>query len=52
MVLEVIFWVLLVLWAVGAFVPDTTSPYIGRGRSVICLIEFAILGFKVFGGFH
>jgi hypothetical protein len=50
MVLEIVFWVLLILWAVGAFVPDSAGPYVGRGRWVIALIEFAILGFFVFGG--
>jgi hypothetical protein len=45
MVLTVIFWVLLVLCAVGVFVPDT-SPY-RRGFWAILLIEIAILGLKV-----
>lgn len=50
MVLEIVFWVLLILWAVGAFIPDTAGPYIGRGRWMIALIEFAILGYFVFNG--
>jgi len=49
MVLVVIFWILLILSAIAALVPDSISPYIGRGRWVITLILIAILGYKVFG---
>jgi hypothetical protein len=49
MVSVVIFWVLLLLAFVAALVPDSFSPYIGRGRWIITLILIAILGWHVFG---
>lgn len=52
MVLEILFWILLILVAIGALIPDAASPYVGRGRWVVALICIAILGFRVFGGFH
>lgn len=48
-VLTVLFWILLILCMIGAFIPDTAWPFIGRGRWVIALILFAILGIAVFG---
>jgi hypothetical protein len=48
-VLVVLFWILLILAVIGAFVPDATSPYIGHARWVIVLILLAILGIAVFG---
>lgn len=44
----VFFWVLCLLWVVGIFVPDTASPYLVRGRSVIILVLLILLGLKVF----
>lgn len=49
MILTILFWILLILAAIGALVPDGTSPWIGRGRWIICLILIAILGFEAFG---
>lgn len=49
MVLQILFWILLILAAIGALVPDSQSPYLGRGRWIIGLILIAILGFIVFG---
>lgn len=46
---EIIFWILLILCAIGAVIPDAQSPYVNRGRWGIALILIAILGFKVFG---
>lgn len=51
MVLEILFWVLLILAAIGAFVPDTAFPFVGRGRWVVALILLAILGLRIFGNF-
>lgn len=51
MVLEILFWVLLILAFIGCFVPDNAFPFIGRGRWVVALILFAILGLRIFGGF-
>ena len=48
-VLVVLFWILLLLAAIGTFLPDTLSPFLGRGRWVIALILFAILGIALFG---
>ena len=50
MVLQILFWVLLILCFIGAFVPDDIGPGIVRGRWVVVLIELAILGFFVFNG--
>lgn len=47
MILTILFWLLLLLCAIGVFVPDGASPYIGRSRWVIVLILITILGFKV-----
>lgn len=49
MVSEIIFWILLLLCAIGAVVPDAQSPWINRGRWGVALILIAILGVKVFG---
>lgn len=48
-VLVVLFWLLLILCIIGAFIPDSTFPFISQGRWVICLILLAILGIAVFG---
>jgi len=48
MVLEVIFWVLIILALAGWFVPEPYSKYV---RSVD-LILFVILGLRVFGVPH
>lgn len=52
MVLEILFWILLILAALGAIVPDSASPYLTRGRWIIVLVLLAILGLRVFGGIH
>jgi hypothetical protein len=48
-VLVVIYWVLLLFCLIAALVPDAMSPYIGRGRWVIALVLFAIIGIALFG---
>ena len=48
-VLTVLFWILLILCIIGAFVPDAAWPFVSRGRWVIALILLAILGIAVFG---
>lgn len=51
--LIIIFWILLLLWLIGAFdfVPAThpSYPVIVRGRNVVLLVLFAILGYYTFG---
>jgi len=49
MVLQVLFWLVLLLCAIGAFVNDSVSPLLVRGRWVMVLILIAILGYVVFG---
>lgn len=50
MILNILFWILLILTALGVFVPDAPPrPYLGRARWIVCLILIAILGFVVFG---
>lgn len=48
MVLEILYWVLLILAIIGVFVPDTAGPYIGRSRWAVVLILMVILGLRVF----
>jgi hypothetical protein len=45
---KVIFWILLILWAVSVF-PKWENANIVRGSSVIQIILFAILGYYLFG---
>lgn len=46
--LTIIFWLLWVLCIIGVFIPDSpTNPWPTRGRWIISLILFGILGFKV-----
>lgn len=46
----VLFWILLILVAIGIFPPDSSWPYLGRARWVVILICVAILGWHLFGG--
>lgn len=48
MVMQVLFWILLILALIGALVPDAVSPYLGRGRWIIALILILLLGLAVF----
>jgi hypothetical protein len=45
--LVIIYWVLLLLTAIGAFVPVTAWPYAPRATWVIAVILFIILGIKI-----
>lgn len=47
MVLEVIFWILLILSAIGAFLPETTA-YVVKSRFAIVLVLLGILGLHAF----
>jgi hypothetical protein len=49
MVLQVLFWILLILTAIAALVPDAAWPYLPRARWIIVLILIGILGLRVFG---
>lgn len=49
MVLEVLFWVLLILCVIGLFAPESWGQNVTRGRWVVFLILFTILGLRVFG---
>jgi hypothetical protein len=40
---------MLILAAIGVFVPDAQNPWLGRSRWIVVLILFAILGLHVFG---
>lgn len=44
----IFFWILVFLWLIGVFVPDTASPYIARGRGLIVLVLLILLGLKVY----
>jgi hypothetical protein len=45
--LVIIYWVLLLLAAIGAFVPTTTWQYAPRFNNVVILILFIIIGIKI-----
>lgn len=49
MILTLIFWILLVLAAIGAFAADSKYPWLGYGRWIVALILIAILGYFTFG---
>lgn len=46
--LVIIYWLLIILWAIGAF-GFRDNPSVVRGSNVVLIILFAILGFYVFG---
>jgi hypothetical protein len=46
--LKIIFWILLVLWAIGVF-GFADNPAILRASNGLLIVLFAILGFFVFG---
>lgn len=49
MVLEVLFWLLLILTVIGIFTPDSTDrAYLPRARFGMLLIPIAILGLAQF----
>jgi hypothetical protein len=50
MVLEILFWVLLILSVIPAFVPDS-NPYAMKSRHIVLLILIAILGLNAFTKF-
>lgn len=49
MFLTILFWILFILCAIGAFVPDANFPGGSRSRWVIMLILIGVLGYAVFG---
>jgi hypothetical protein len=46
-ILVIFYWVLLLLAAIGAFVPPTAWPYAPRATWVIAIILFVIIGIKM-----
>lgn len=48
LMLKIIFWILLILWAVGNF-GFHDNPNVVRGTGLVLIILFAILGFYTFG---
>jgi hypothetical protein len=48
MVLEIVFWILLILAFVGYFAPEPFLKY----RGFLDLVLFVILGLKLFGAPH
>ncbi len=52
MTLAILFWILMIIWAVFGFwgenAPD--NVFARRGRSVLIFVLFAILGWAQFGG--
>lgn len=45
--LVIFYWVLLLLTAIGVFVPVTSWPYAPRATWVIAIILFVIIGIKL-----
>ena len=48
--LIIIYWILILLWAIGAFWANpTTYPNVVKGSNVVMLILFSIIGYYLFG---
>lgn len=47
--LKIIFWVFLAIWAFGGFFLRENTKWTGGGSSVFLIILFAILGLYTFG---
>jgi hypothetical protein len=45
---RIIFWLLLILWAIGSF-GWRDNPNVVRGTSAVQIILFGVLGFYLFG---
>jgi len=45
--LVIFYWVLLLLTAIGVFVPATAWPYAPRATWVVAIILFIIIGIKI-----
>lgn len=45
---RIIFWILLILWAVGSF-GWRDNPNVVRGTAGVQIILFAVLGYYLFG---
>jgi hypothetical protein len=45
--LTIFYWVLLLLIAIGAFVPASTWEYAPRANALVTLILFIIIGIKL-----
>lgn len=48
LMLKIIFWLLIILWAIGSFGWHDNPNWV-RGSNVLLIILFAILGFYTFG---
>lgn len=46
--LKIVFWLLLILWAIGAFGLHDNPVWV-RGSNILLIILFGILGFYVLG---
>lgn len=50
MMLKVIFWILLLLLAIGGIgYAESTNPNLVRGRNLVVIVLMAILGYYTFG---
>lgn len=47
--LKIIFWVLLIIWAVGGFFWRENPKWSGGGSSILLIVLFGILGLYTFG---
>jgi hypothetical protein len=45
--LVIFYWVLLLLVAIGAFVPPTAWPHAPRASTIVIVILFVIIGIKM-----
>ena len=45
--LVIFYWILLLLIAIGVFVPPSTWEYAPRANSIVILILFVIIGIKI-----
>lgn len=51
LMLKVVYWLLVILWAVGAIstAGPNPNPAVVRGTSGVLIVLFAILGYVTFG---
>lgn len=48
LMLKIIFWLLIILWAIGSF-GWHDNPHWVRGSNILLIILFSILGYFTFG---
>lgn len=50
MTLQLLYWILMLIWLLGGFVPDTSWRYWPTARNLLLFMLLLILGIAEFGG--